>query len=134
VTPEQEQDRERLRRYVVREGLVSRMNDTKWNEVIEDISNLPGYWPRFRVKCLRDTEPGPTDWSYSFPHHLPTFMFIEWLEFDPIFRRQSGAVDRGVGRDFTNEIATTLASVGVPHVVANGVIRITAYVRPGRGT
>jgi len=112
MTPDQQKDAERHDRYIVREGLMSVMNDTKWREAIEVLSRVVGY-PKFRVKCIRDEEPPENFWDGSFPHHVPPYKTIGWLEVV-----------------YMEELAQAFGSAGIPFIHSGDVIRIRGYTRP----
>ena len=115
MTLEQQKDTERLDRYIIREGLASVMNQTKWCEAIKTMSEVSGY-PRFRVKCVRDREPSPERWEGSFPHHVPyPYKVIEWLEVD-----------------YTEELSEAFGKASIPFIRIGDVIRIQGYTRPSQ--
>jgi hypothetical protein len=133
MTDEQLQDEKRLTRYIECHQLVSAMNDTKWRETIACLESIPGYRvDEFRVRCVRDPAGAVGSLDRSFPHHIPTYRSIEWLDVAPVVRRQSGAVDRGKGQDFTAAILAALTPISVPISLEDGYIRIWGYYRPGR--
>src|SRR5438105_657095 len=92
MTPEQQNDIDRLERYIVREGLSSVMNDTKWREVKAIIDEVLGSGVRFRIKDVRMAETVATiPWQIDFKYHIPHFCrSIEWMEFDPIVKWHRG--------------------------------------------
>jgi hypothetical protein len=130
MTPEQQADHERLKRYIVREQLCSVMNNTKWREALAALQAIPHFHVRFRVKCLREDDPDPNQWDGSFPWHVPRFDSIEWLEIDPLLRQYRGALVDDVLVDFTEPVTQALRSVHVPYSIENSRIRIWGYTRP----
>jgi len=81
MTAEQQKDDERRDRYIIREGLASVMNDTKWREVIAILKDVCCGSVKFQVKCIRDKEPPADHWDGSFPYHVPgPYKTIEWLK------------------------------------------------------
>ena len=129
MTPEQQKDIVRLRRYIFREGLVSVMNNTKWVAAINALASIQGYQPRFRVKCVRDPEFLDTSWDTSFPWHIPTFVHIERLEVNPIMVKPCGKLASPIQTNFTPAIKLALESAHVPFLEANGIIKIVGYMR-----
>jgi hypothetical protein len=123
VTEDQDKDRERLDRYIARAGLVSAMNNTKWRAAIGALTSIPDFHPRFRVRCLRDPDTSEPRWDASFPWHVPTFVWIEWLEVDPV------VVTQHHGQDFTGLISSALEAVHVPFYIVDGAVRIAGYLR-----
>ena len=130
-TPAQKKYTARLRRYIQREGLSSVMNDTKWAEVEQALLAIPGFVPRFRVKCVLDPEPAAEQWDMSFPFHLPPRAAIEWLDLDPMLRIRRGALVSDKVTDFTGEVITALRLCNVPFSQEYGAIRVWGYLRPG---
>jgi hypothetical protein len=130
-TAEQVKRRERLRDRVEREGLTSCMNDTKWAAVLAAIQAVPGYSTRFRVRLVTDRDDPPDRWEGSFPWHVPTAEFIEWLELDPVVRTPRGKLLPDAREDFSQAITQALRKVRAPFSVENGTLRIWGYLRPG---
>jgi hypothetical protein len=123
VTGEQDEDRERLRRYILHHQLVSRMNDTKWRAAIGALLAIPDFRPTFRVRCVRDRADPPSRWDASFPEHVPTFVDIEWLDINPLSHHQPS-------RDFSGSITAALRSVNASFEERADAIRIVGYTRP----
>jgi hypothetical protein len=131
-TAEQKKDLERLQRYIQREGLTSCMNDTKWDAAVRAIQSVPRFSPRFRARCVKDQQGVfPKPWDGSFPWHVPTFKFIEWLELDPILRTPLGHLLANACEDFTEQLCHALSAAHVPFSIEDGAIRIWGYLRPG---
>ncbi len=132
MTADQQQAHERLARYISREGLVSVMNETKWQEAILALRGAIGS-VRFRVKEVRGSEP-PTDrWESSFPEHLPhPYKHIEWLEVDPVVRLPRGALLAPAIHDYTQAAGEALRRSSVPFHLTGGIIRLQGYLRPAR--
>lgn len=131
ITEEQRAAAERLRSYIVREGLVSVMNDSKWRRLQNAMENLSPRMPRFRLKCLRDSEPAEERWEYDWGTSLPTFAAIEWVEIDPMHHDPPGGrLLRAKAWDRTEELERLLRSSAVPFEVEGGRIRVYGYRRP----
>lgn len=128
-TKELADDDEALQRYIEREGLVSFMNDTKWQELIETLCTIEGYSPAFKVKSLRDVE-SPTNWDISFPWHIPNCKTIEWIDFKTTTPKRLGALVPDEVRHFTLEIISALISKQIQFEIADTVIRVYGYKRP----
>lgn len=130
LTSDQKKDRERLERYIAREGLSSVMNQTRWREAIQVLLQTQGYGLRFLVKCLREPEASAIQWESSFPYHVPQpFTVIEWLEVDPVVRKRQGQVVAEEVQDHTEAVLTALRSRNVPCFQVHGLIRIPGYLR-----
>jgi hypothetical protein len=132
LTNEQGHDRERLARYIEVEQITSCMNNTKWAEALSAISSVPGYQPRFRARMLLDEgDPRGDQWNGSFPWHVPTRVFIEWLELDPVVRTPRGQLVADEIEDFSAPLTAALLGIGVPFSIEDGAIRIWGYLRQG---
>lgn len=131
LTPGQARDRKALLRTVETEQLTSYMNRTRWKACIAAISSIPGYSARFRVRCVGDRQ-DPQSWDGSFPWHIPHFVSIEWLEFDPIVRSRRGALVTDICADHTADIVAALLQARIPiSLESTGAVRVWGYVRPG---
>ena len=121
----------RLRQIIERECDGSRMNDTKWMEMLDVLRDL---WLWRRVKRLDSTK--VSDWTRhiqgGFSSHLPIpyiegpsspdiVLAVEWMEIDPI-----GAADKV---DYRQEIEKRLESVNVPYTWEGSAIRVTGHIR-----
>jgi ribosomal protein L11 methylase PrmA len=117
------EDVRRTRRYVEREGLCSVMNDTKWERLVAAIQSLRGFTPQYRQKHARASE--PADWDGEWHYHLRPFSVIEWIDIDPLDRRQYPATDR------TDEIEKLLRAIPVPFSREGSALRVWGYLRAG---
>jgi len=121
----------RLRQIIERECDGSRMNDTKWMEMLDVLRDL---WLWSRVKWLDDAK--VSGWTPviqgGFSSYLPMpyiegpstptiVLAIEWMEIDPI-----GAADKV---DYRQEIEKRLESVNVPYTWEGSAIRVTGHIR-----
>ncbi|TVP80162.1 MAG: hypothetical protein EA353_04600 [Puniceicoccaceae bacterium] len=129
MTQEQKKDSERLARYVIREQLVSLMNDTKWEALRSAMIALKEFNPCYRLACLR-SEPD-VNWDGDWHYHLPPFKCIEWLEIDPVQKKRIGRLVKDEETDFSKEIKTILWAEHIPFSLEGGLIRIWGYQRPG---
>ena len=130
MTPEQLKDVERFERYIMREGLASRMNDTKWREAIQVLQDVMDRGLQFRLKDLRGSEPSADYWDRSFPNHVPPYKAIEWFEANPIVKLHDGQSYTGESVDYTEALTQAFREKGIPFEMSAGVLRIQAYTRP----
>lgn len=89
--------RQRVLDEVMRRGLVSMMNDTKWLELREAVQRELPFCPPFQLKCVLDAAPYPGgfevdvaylgDWSNE---SLWPFYGIEWMRIRPRYYRAQG--------------------------------------------
>ena len=136
MTIEQQKDAERLDRYIVREGLASVMNNTKWREAIQVLRDVMGY-PQFRVKDVRGSEPSAGYWDRSFPYHVPPYKTIEWMEINMVVGvykdgSETGRYYTGQHHDYGNQVAEAFNFKGIPFYRSDGVIRLQGYTRPSK--
>jgi hypothetical protein len=129
MTEQQEKDLRRLRRYVQEEQLVSVMNDTKWRELRQIMIERPRR-PRYRVQSLLSPPANPDSWEGDWYYHLPTFVWIEWLDIDPIFRTRRGHLLEEDKVDLTGELVPLLEAQSIPFELGAPFIRIYGYRRP----
>ena len=129
---DRKKDRERLDRYIVREQLVSVMNNTKWEKLRDLILELPGRKPRYRLKCLRADDGRACCWDGDWYYHLPTYKSIEWLDIDPIIRHRQGRLLNDKKTDCSQQLCDLLKKKHVPFSLEGKYIRVWGYQRPGQ--
>ena len=129
MTEEQQQDLCRLRRYIEKQQLASVMNDTKWRELRQAMIERE-HKPRFRLQCLLAPPTDPERWDGEWYYHLPTFVWIEWLDIDPI-HRPSNHLSRKDWVDLTGELLLLLETHSIPFEMQSPFIRIHEYRRTG---
>ena len=127
MTPGQQEDAERLRRYILREGLVSLMNDTRWCEARSIIEEILDFRCRFRTKDVRGDEPPPSGgWQGDFRYHMPrTYKWVEWMEINPVVR----LYQQETAQDYTEAVTDAFRAKNIPFYMVGSVIRIQGYVR-----
>ena len=128
-----------VRAVITRDFSASRMNATKWREMIEALSDLPLLY-RFQWVNV----PGVSGWmDIWIPHAGSTYFdtgpagpfrtfVIEWLEVDPY--HQWEAKGRIAEQDHSAEIERRLQEINVPYEWNENNIRIVGYVRNSAGT
>jgi hypothetical protein len=117
------EDVDRTRRHILREGLCSCMNDTKWQELVEAVRSQLDFTPRYRQKHVRADE--PTDWDREWFYHLRPYSVVDWVDIDPFDRSSDSPADR------TASIEEMLRRIQIPFSRENGIIRVWGFVRPG---
>jgi hypothetical protein len=126
ITDEMKKELERLRQFVARNRLDTRMNGTKWRAAIDAVAAIPGYAPAFRAKIVTEAaEPPAGAWDEAFPAHIPLYNSIEWLELRPRAAAK--------GEDFRGALKRELGAIGIPIEETATGIRIIGYVRQGVG-
>ena len=123
------------RAIIERDFSASRMNSTKWAEVVQCLSELKlEYRVRFvdvpdKVFDVRGLRHVTGDW---FDSSLSTFtaISIEWLEIDPIEKtRDFYLIPKEVNQ--AHEIEKRLTAISVPYHWESDLIRIIGHVRKG---
>lgn len=130
LTPDQQKDRDRLKRYVERKGLVSLMSNAKWEKLIAAVGQVDGYVPRFRTKTVRE-EFNEDQWEQSWPHHIPTYIEVEWIDLDPVIREREGTLIDDQLTTFAEPFAKALESVNVEFEKLQNqeILRVWGYKR-----
>jgi hypothetical protein len=95
------------------------MNDTKWDELRLTMYDLGRVSPRFRVKHIDDTEPGPWDAEWYYHFRQGGYACIEWVEL------------RLAHESHRAEVARVLGSIHVPGVGTSSGFIVYGYVAPG---
>ncbi len=112
LTPDQQQDGERLRAHGWAHGLVSVMNDTRWRRLRDAVIDLP---VRLRRKDVRGPEPAAR-FDADLHHQLGGAAAIEWIE---------------LTTPHLEDLAKALGAVRVPFVRADDRLRVCGYTCPG---
>lgn len=129
MTEKQERDLRRLRRYVQEQQLVSVMNDTKWCELRNAMLSL-ARTPKYRLQCLLSPPADLGNWDGDWYYHLPTFAWIEWLDIDPIHRKNRGYLVEDERTDLTADLVALLEQHSIPFEANGSYLRIYGYRRP----
>ena len=134
LTEEQKKELERLRQFVSRNRLSSRMNGTKWRAAIDAITAIQGYRASFRYRSVTSAEdPAAQAWDEAFPRNIPLYNSIEWLELNV---RSADAPPGKPGKqakgDFREALKAALGAAGIPIAESAQGVRIMGYDRPGR--
>ncbi len=114
----------------------SRMNATKWREVVEAIGEDSN---RYRFRWV--DVPKVSDWMNAwipYPHvtyfdtaavgPFRTFT-IEWMEIDPIEEVKNGLLLKPQRINHTAEIEQRLQEINVPYELVDDYIRVVGYIR-----
>jgi hypothetical protein len=131
LTEAQKAEIERLRQFVSRNRLTTRMNSTKWRAAIDAVAAVPGYRPLFRLKLVTEKDEPAETWSAAFPGGLPLYNAIEWLELNAWGEPSPGAPPKGKRPDFRAPLKQALEAAGAPIAETPQGVRIAAYERSG---
>lgn len=109
--------KEKDRSIVTRRGLVGAANDTKWNELITFMRQLPDWRPSWRCKSVNGHI---SDWDVEWWWHLPfPFVGVEWFDI---------GLHDGAGNDQSSWILAKLRDIGFEVEVAGDVVRVFGYL------
>jgi len=131
-TEDQFKDCERLERYIVRNSLISVMNNTKWEKLRTLMLEETERQPAWRVRCLRDKQETEPQWGGDWRYHLPEYKYIEWLEIYPINKERRGHVLPDRVTDNTEYFTSLLKCRSIPFSIEGESIRIWGYQWPGQ--
>lgn len=125
-TPEQ---RERWRSIVERRQLGELANDTKWDEFLNAMRELPEWRPKFRFRCIDESKGESCEWDREWYYHLPfPLMSLEWID---LFTQEEVIEHRLPRRitivDHTNELTAFLDRIGLDYRVGEQMIRVFGY-------
>ncbi|MEO7426582.1 MAG: DUF6678 family protein [Fibrobacteria bacterium] len=134
LTEAQKQELERLRQFVSRNRLNSKMNGTKWRAAIDAVLALEGYRPSFRCKALMPgaaatapaEEASAPQWDEGFPANIPLYNSMEWLELNAWSAGVSAKDKHG---DFRAALKKALEEARIPCEETPSGLRIIGYSR-----
>lgn len=116
--------------------LVSIMNATKWNRLVEGISTLP-FAPAFQLKMITELELVPPTFSSHITYlgdwqHLEIkswrFSAIEWIKIRPVLYRHVGQLLPDEKIDISNELQQLLVREKLHYEQVNGDFVVYGYV------
>ena len=131
-TEEQRKDSERLERYIVRESLISILNNTKWDKFVSLMLAESDRKPAWRVRCLRDQRTCEPQWDRDWNYHLPPYKYIEWLEIYPITTERLGYLLDDKTTVNTQYFVELLKENNIPFSIEGESLRIWGYQWPGQ--
>jgi hypothetical protein len=110
-------DAERLTKLVTRGKLISVLNNTKWNELIQEMDCAPsGMAPEYRTRSVFAPDDFVTSWDHGWKYHLRPVADLEWLEI------------RASSKDW---LLSVLKKLNIPYSEEKGILRIWGYTKPG---
>ena len=125
-----------VRAIIARDFSASRMSNTRWRQAFWSLAGIPGVR---RVKFVRSENPlngqltPRTDKYLESSWGVIPFLFIEWLEINPIEDVWRGALQKPQHLNRGPEIERKLQAINVPYEWVDGNIRIVGYVRNDAG-
>jgi len=119
-----------LEKYITNNQLSSCMNNTKWKELISEITQREDFNPPVNIKYVFDLENNglfsPVWWEEV---EREGFNLIEWLEINPIKTIKVGRLVKPKMEDFTEFIESGLIKHSIPYEFSNGIFKIYGYRR-----
>jgi len=119
-------------KFINENGLVSVMNNSRWNALVEAITSNSDFRPMARFKFLRDSS---AEVNFSFADWecvcKGDSSCIEWIEIDPIKRERRGQLMQDKETDFSKYIGSQLSGSNIPYSIESGKFRVWGYFYPG---
>lgn len=122
-------ERPRLRRIIAERNLCGLANDTKWNELLEEMRKrrLADAWvPSFRFKTVDAYVSG---WDAEWFHHLPFPMIcVEWLDLPFLVETREHRIPPKIHvTDHSEWIGSLLGSIHFDYRRGTKMFRIFGY-------
>lgn len=122
----------RIREIILREGLTSVMNATKWRELAVALGAMRRDGPTVRLKYVYEELPNPgfshLDWEWVKDGSPEV---IEWMEIDPVFRTHRGQLIADHEEDLSDAVVAALKAHGIPFSREGSILKVWGYVRSG---
>ena len=119
-----------LQKYIVEHQLSSWMNNTKWKELVSEITSRDDFDPSVNIKTLFDSENNrlfsPVWWEEV---ERDGFEIIEWLEINPKKTEHIGRLVEPKTEDFTEFIENGLKKHSIPYEINDGIFKVYGYKR-----
>jgi len=119
-----------LQQYIVKHQLSSWMNNTKWKELINEITSKEDFDPSVNIKTVFDKKNNglfsPVWWNEV---ESDGFELIEWMEINPIKTEQIGRLVEPKNEDFSDFIENCLKMHSIPYEIKEGIFKIYGYKR-----
>jgi len=118
----------KLQRLVAAKGLTGLASDTKWNELITFMQNVPleSWCAGYRYRCI-DSD-FVSEWDYEWWCHLPfPFISVMWLELSFEERISRGRLISSEVIDHSPELERLLLRIGLDFKKGRDAIRIFGY-------
>jgi hypothetical protein len=119
-----------LEKYIAENQLSSCMNNTKWKELISEITLRDDFNPPVNIKYVFDSENNglfsPVWWEEV---ERDGFNLIEWLEINPIKSTHIGRLVKPKTEDFSEFIENGLKKHSIPFELNDGIYKVYGYRR-----
>lgn len=129
----QKREVERLRQFATRNRFELKMNSTRWRAAIDAILAVEGFAIGYRCRCITDAQEPSEEWQSDFPHGLPLYNAIEWLEVHWVSLPGAGREMRLALKahlpERLKQLEANLKAENVPFQAIENGIRIVGYQR-----
>ncbi len=119
-----------LDKYIIEHQLSSCMNNTKWRELVEEITKDQDYNPSVNIKTVFEKE-NNNSFSTVWWEEVESegYNLIEFLEINPIKEEFVGRLVKPKTTDYTEFIESGLKKHSIPYEVNEGIFKIYGYKR-----
>lgn len=119
-----------LDKYIIEHQLSSCMNNTKWRELVEEITKDQDYNPSVNIKTVFEKE-NNNSFSTVWWEEVESegYNLIEFLEINPIKEEFVGRLVKPKTTDYTKFIESGLKKHSIPYEVNEGIFKIYGYKR-----
>lgn len=100
------------------------MNNTKWKELVNVLTNIEGYEIMVNIKLLGEATNdsfSPVWWDEV---EKDGFNQIEWLKIQPISSEYNGRLVKPITKDYSNSIKMGLEKNNIPYIFSDGLFCI----------
>lgn len=115
----------------ITKNYISRMNTTKWKELIKVLTNILEYDPQVAIKFLYDKNDASFAPVWWHEIEQEGFEYIEYLKIDPIKKTYIGRLVTDKKEDFSKTIKDGLDKYSIPYEMENEIFVIYGYVKIG---
>ena len=107
-------------------GLVGACNNTKWNELISFVRDMPHWRPSYRSKSVTGHI---SEWDVEWFYHLPfPFTSVQWLDIG-LHEQIAATKDEPMSiADHSTFILSALEKIGLEYEVHHDIVRIWGYL------
>lgn len=113
----------------ITKNYTSRMNTTKWREVVKVLTSIPEYEVYVAIKYIFDktgSSFSPVWWNEI---ERDGFECIEWLKIDPIKKTYIGQLVKDETEDFSHIIKDGFDKYSIPYEVKDNIFLIYGYAK-----
>jgi hypothetical protein len=121
---------EEIFKYITNHQLSSCMNNTKWKELVSELTSIECYEPLVNIKLIFDNE-NNNDFSHVWWDEVERdgFELIEWIQIKPFKIEKVGRLIEPKKTDFTEFVKKALDKHNIPYNYGNEVFTVQGYKR-----